>query len=86
VILESPSGLDLHLVCTFGVPVADMLAHSPPLPLTLWYSKLDREMTTEDEEGALLALSHRDRVHRVSLFWTPAPQLHQQDDKILVSF
>jgi hypothetical protein len=67
VILASSLRLDLHLVCTYGVPVADMLAHSPPLPLTVFYADPVREMTAEDEEGALLALSHRDRVHRVAL-------------------
>jgi hypothetical protein len=51
-----------------------MLAHSPPLPLTIRYYKWDREMTTEDEEGALLALSHRDRVHRIAL-WMPTSKL-----------
>jgi hypothetical protein len=65
-ILASPSYLDLRLLCTYGVPVADMLAHSPPLPLTIYYCR-DREMSTEDEEGALLALSHRDRVRRICL-------------------
>jgi hypothetical protein len=69
VILESPSLLDLHLVCTYGVPVADMLAHSPPLPLIIFYQDGDREMTIEDEEGALLAISplYRDRVRRIAL-------------------
>ena len=61
-ILESPSRLDLHLLCTNGVPVADMLAHSPPLPLTIDY---DWKMRAEDESGILFALSHRDRVHRI---------------------
>jgi hypothetical protein len=74
VILASPLRLDLHLVCTYGVPVADMLAHSPPLPLTVYYTDEDLEMTAEDEEGALFALSHRDRVHRVA-FEMPTPQL-----------
>jgi hypothetical protein len=74
VILGSPSRLDLHLVCTYGVPVADMLAHSPPLPLTVLYEDLGHEMTAEDEEGVLLALSHRDRVHRIALRM-PAPEL-----------
>jgi hypothetical protein len=74
VILASPLRLDLHLVCTYGVPVADMLACSPPLPLTVLYEYRGREMTAEDEEGALLALSHRDRVHRVSLRM-PDPKL-----------
>jgi hypothetical protein len=73
-ILASPIRLDIHLLCTYDVPIADMLAHSPPLPLTIWYTKADREMTAEDEEGALLALSHRDRVHRIAL-WMPAPKL-----------
>jgi hypothetical protein len=43
-ILASPSRLDLHLFCTYDVPVADMLAHSPPLPLTICYDDLDSEM------------------------------------------
>jgi hypothetical protein len=51
IILESPSWLDLHIYCTNGVPVADMLAHSPPLPLTIDYHILNREMTAEDESG-----------------------------------
>jgi hypothetical protein len=65
-ILESRSTLDLHLFCTNGVPVADMLAHSPPLPLTIFYPFCFM-MTAEDAAGALLALSHRDRVRRISL-------------------
>jgi hypothetical protein len=51
-----------------------MLAHSPPLPLTVFYYDGYRRMTVEDEEGALLALSHRDRVHRIALRM-PAPRL-----------
>ena len=41
-----------------------MLAHSPPLPLIIDYGLLS---DTEDEEGAILALKQRDRVHRVRL-------------------
>jgi hypothetical protein len=44
-----------------------MLAHSPPLPLTIFYTGSDGEMTAEDEEGVLLALSHRDRVRHIHL-------------------
>jgi hypothetical protein len=51
-----------------------MLAHSPPLQLAIWYTNGNRKMTAKDEEGALLALSHRDRVHRIAL-WMPAPNL-----------
>jgi hypothetical protein len=68
VILAAPSLLDLHLVCTSGVPVADMLEHSPPFPLTVFYL-LDayKMLKGDDEIGALLALSHRDRVHQITL-------------------
>jgi hypothetical protein len=65
VILESPSRLDLHLYCTNGVPVAKMLAHSPPLPLTIFYT--DWMITTEDDSGIFLALSHRNRLRYVGL-------------------
>jgi hypothetical protein len=67
IILASPSMLDLHLVCTYGTPVADMLTYSPPLPLTIYFWNKYRETTAEDEEGILLALQHRDRVRCVML-------------------
>jgi hypothetical protein len=73
-ILASPSRLDLHLVCTYGVPVADMLAHSPSLPLTVFYHDNGRLMSAEDEENALLTLSHSDRVRRLCV-WMPAERL-----------
>jgi hypothetical protein len=82
-ILESPSRLDLHLNCTNGVPVADMLAHSPPLPLIIHYHK-NREITAEDESGLLLALSHRDRVRRIDLWGPPnvvGKSVRVMDDK-----
>ena len=67
VILGSASYLGVSLVCTYGTPVAVMLAHSPPLPLVIDYSYGDRDIT-EDEEGAILTLKHRDRVRHVRLF------------------
>ena len=66
VILGSASYLGVSLVCTHGTPVADMLAHSPPLPLVVDYSEENKDIT-EDEDGAVLALKQRDRVHRVRL-------------------
>jgi hypothetical protein len=67
-ILASPSRLDLHLYCAPGVPVADMLAHSPPLPLIIYYHRnYDQpKITARDQSDILLALSHRDRVRRIS--------------------
>ncbi|KAI9510341.1 hypothetical protein F5148DRAFT_599245 [Russula earlei] len=65
-ILGSASYLQLCLVCTYGVPVADMLAHSPRLPLIIDYINVNRDIT-EDEGRILLALQHRDRVRRIRL-------------------
>jgi len=42
-----------------------MLANSPPLPLVIDHVGDDHDITTEDEEGILLALQHRDRVRRI---------------------
>src|SRR5260221_3286861 len=67
-ILASPSYLGLSLICMPGTPVADMLAHSPPFPLTIDHLltnfNTDDDIATEDEEGILLALERRDRVRR----------------------
>ena len=75
-IFASPLQLDLHLLCTNGVPIANMLAHSPPLPLTIRYHEGGRETTEEDDEGILLALRHSDRLHYISLY-LPSPKLRK---------
>ncbi|KAN0109732.1 hypothetical protein V8E52_008979 [Russula decolorans] len=67
VILGSASYLRLCLVCTPGTPVADMLDHSPPLPLIIDCSEEDYDITAEDEEGIILSLEQRDRVRRIRL-------------------
>jgi hypothetical protein len=61
-ILGSASFLGLSLVCTLGTPVADMLAHSPPLPLVINYVDGDPSITAEDEEGLFLALEQPNRI------------------------
>jgi hypothetical protein len=66
-VLSSATHLGLCLVCTYGTPVARMLAHSPPLPLIVDYVDQDREMTVRDEEGILVALRHRSRIRRIRL-------------------
>jgi len=73
-ILASASHLHLRLVCTYGTPVADMLAHSPPLPLVIDHVEDDHDITTEHEEGLVLALQLRDRVRRIRL-QMPVPNL-----------
>ena len=67
IILGSATHLALSLLCTYGTPIADMLAHSP-LPLVVDYFRGDREPTTADKEGIILALKQRDRVCRVRLY------------------
>ena len=67
IVFGSPSYLALSLVCTYGTPVADMLAHSPHLPLVIDYFDEDRDFTAEDGNGAILALKQRDRVRGVRL-------------------
>jgi hypothetical protein len=64
--LGSASYLGLSLVCTDGTPVENMLAHSPPLPLTVDYRR-EGGITAEDEEGLLLALEQRHRVRHLRL-------------------
>jgi hypothetical protein len=75
-IFGSASHLRLYLVCTRGTPVADMLAHSPPLPLIIDHNDENQDLTAEDEEGILFALQHRDRVCRISL-WMPVSSLQK---------
>jgi hypothetical protein len=75
-ILASPSYLGLCLVCTYGTPVAEMIAHSPPLPLVIDHVVRYHEVTPEDEEGILLALQHHDRVRRIRLRM-PVPNLQR---------
>ena len=65
VILGSASYLDLSLVCTRGTLVADMLAHSPPLPLIIDFVEGPDDFAAEDEEGTIFALKQRDRIYRV---------------------
>jgi hypothetical protein len=66
-ILGSASYLGLCLVCTKGTPVADMLAHSPSLPLVIDHLDEYHNIAAEDEEGTILALKQRHRVRRVRL-------------------
>ena len=73
-ILGSGLHLDLRLRCTYGTPVADMLAHSPPLPLIIDCLDEHHEITAEEEAGLILALRQRDRVRRIRLRM-PLPNL-----------
>ena len=75
-ILGSASYLRLSLLCTRGTPVADMLLHSPPLPLVVDHDDINNDLTADDEEGIMLALRNRDRVRYISL-QVPVPSLQR---------
>ncbi|KAI0286285.1 hypothetical protein BC826DRAFT_1189415 [Russula brevipes] len=79
-ILTSAPYLRLCLVCTHGMPVADMLAHSPRLPLMVYYNFNDKfydhDITAGDEEEINHALGYRDRIRRVTL-QMPAQKLQK---------
>ena len=67
IILGSASYLDLSLVCTYDTPIADMLTHSPHLPLVVDYFHKTRDITADDEEGIIFVLKQRERVLRFRL-------------------
>jgi hypothetical protein len=75
-ILCSASYLHLALLCTHGTPVAEMLLHSPPLPLVIDHDDINNDLSADDEEGIMLALQNRDRVRRICLR-IPVPSLQK---------
>ena len=72
-ILESASSLRLHFHLTYDKPIEEMLRYSPPLPLYIDYG--EAQMSTKDEEGALLVLRHHH--HRVQLINLREPSLQK---------
>ena len=75
-ILGLPSYLSLCLFCTYGTPVADMLAYSPPLPLVIDFFLGDWANSAEDEERVVLALEQRHRIRRIR-FRMPVPYMRK---------
>jgi len=60
--LESASRLELRLLCTYQTPVAEMLLHTPPLPLIIQYDADFVVNGPHAEENRLLPFQHADRV------------------------
>ena len=71
IVLGSAAYLGISLICTNGTPIADMLTHSPSLPLAIDYMDNNGVISAEDEEGAILALKQYDRVRHVRLAMPP---------------
>ena len=53
-----------------------MLAHSPPLPLSIGHDDQNHILTAKDEAGILMVLQYRDRVRRIHLR-IPVPGLQR---------
>jgi hypothetical protein len=66
-VLASAFRLRISLVCTYGTPIQDILAHLPPLPLIIDYGDGNREATAQDEERIRFALRRRGQVRRIRL-------------------
>ena len=66
-VLASAPHLGLSLLCRRRSPVVQMLAHSPCLPVIVDYHESSHDITTEDEEGLMLALQRRSHVKRIRL-------------------
>ena len=56
--------------------MADLLAHSPPLPIIIYYGNPEPFDEQDDVEGIRLALQHRERVCRINLH-LPFPSLRK---------
>jgi hypothetical protein len=68
-IYESALHLGMHIECTNGTPLVDMLDHLPPLPLLIKYKCYT--MTKQDELGIYHALRLCGRVQHISLHLPP---------------
>jgi hypothetical protein len=66
-VLESAPHVGLYHLCTYGTPVAEMLATPPPFPIIIDYGDQSREVTVKDEEGIQVALRRRRRIRHIQL-------------------
>ena len=63
----------MHIQCTRGTPIVDMLDHLPPLPLVVNYVYTSVTILTEqDESGIYQALRLRDRLRHINLHLRPS--------------
>ena len=68
-IYECAFYLGMHINCTNGSPIVDMLVHLPPLPLVVDYehTRGDVTLTEQNELGTHHALRLHDRVYHIDL-------------------
>ncbi|KAH9037725.1 hypothetical protein EDB84DRAFT_1130150 [Lactarius hengduanensis] len=76
-IFASPRRLDLHLSCSYGIPVRRNLGCWPvTLPLAVDYPCPLTRRTPEDEGNIIYALRRTSRVHRIDII-APGPLLEK---------
>ncbi|KAI9435996.1 hypothetical protein H4582DRAFT_2100070 [Lactarius indigo] len=70
IIFASPRRLNLQILCTDGTPVRKDLGIWPAIPIVMQYGHYRSSMAPNDEDNAIAALEHPDRVCRVKLYVT----------------
>ena len=75
IIFDSPRRFTLRILCTYGTPVRKNLGIRPafPIDIRLHYPK---PLKHKDEDNAIAALEHRDRIETVEL-WATRSQLEK---------
>lgn len=69
IVLDSPHRLNLQILCTYRTPVRENLGIWPAFPIVLDLYPLGH-LTSNDEDNAIAALEHSDRVCSVRLHVT----------------
>ena len=70
-VYSSAFHLGMHISCTNGTPIVDILDHLPPLPLFVSYQDTNAMISEQDEFGIYHALRLRDRVQTIELDLPP---------------
>ena len=84
IIFDSPRRLNLRLCCTYGISARKYLGIWPAFPIDLEFP-FPIGLRPEDEDNAIAALEHRDRVHSVDLL-ARGPQLTKMTAVMQKSF
>jgi hypothetical protein len=71
-VYSSAFHLGMHILCTNGTPIVDILDHLPPLPLFVNYQDTNATISEQDELGIYHALRLRDRVQTIELDLPPS--------------
>ena len=70
IVFASPRRLNLQIICRDGTPVRKNLGIWPAIPIVVRYGHYRRAITPDEEDNAIAALEHSDRVCRVVLHVT----------------